>query len=125
MLILLNHLNFTNKWLLRLTLKKFILLDLVILIFFKILFEKIILRIFFFILVFRAEDSNTHRHLTEFIGLDVEIAIRYHYHEVLDIIGDLFTQMFKGLQKNFASEIETIRKQYNVEPFEFIEPAYD
>ena len=105
--------------------KKFILLDLVILIFFKILFEKIILRIFFFILVFRAEDSNTHRHLTEFIGLDVEIAIRYHYHEVLDIIGDLFTQMFKGLQKNFASEIETIRKQYNVEPFEFIEPAYD
>lgn len=73
--------------------------------------------------VFRAEDSNTHRHLTEFVGLDVEIAIKYHYHEVLDIIGDLFTQMFKGLQKNFASEIETIRKQYNVEPFQFIEPA--
>ena len=75
-------------------------------------------------LVFRAEDSNTHRHLTEFVGLDVEIAIKYHYHEVLDIIGDLFTQMFKGLQKNFASEIEAIRKQYNVEPFQFIEPAF-
>lgn len=62
--------------------------------------------------------------MTEFVGLDVEIAIKYHYHEVLDIIGDLFTQMFKGLQKNFASEIEAIRKQYNVEPFQFIEPAF-
>ncbi len=61
--------------------------------------------------------------MTEFVGLDVEIAIKYHYHEVLDIIGDLFTQIFKGLQKNFASEIEAIRKQYNVEPFQFIEPA--
>lgn len=61
--------------------------------------------------------------MTEFVGLHVEIAIKYHYHEVLDVIGDLFTQMFKGLQKNFASEIETIRKQYNVEPFQFIEPA--
>lgn len=51
--------------------------------------------------VFRAEDSNTHRHLTEFIGLDVEIAIKYHYHEVLDIIGNLFTSIFKGLEKKY------------------------
>lgn len=73
--------------------------------------------------VFRAEDSNTHRHLTEFIGLDVEIAIKYHYHEVLDIIGDLFTQIFKGLESQFAAEIATVRKQYPAEPFEFLEPA--
>lgn len=32
--------------------------------------------------VFRAEDSNTHRHLTEFVGLDLEMAFKYHYHEV-------------------------------------------
>lgn len=73
--------------------------------------------------VFRAEDSNTHRHLTEFIGLDVEIAIKYHYHEVLDIIGDLFTKIFKGLEENFANEIETVRKQYPSEPFQYLEPA--
>lgn len=48
-------------------------------------------------LVFRAEDSNTHRHLTEFVGLDLEMAFSYHYHEVVDTIGDLFTQIFKGL----------------------------
>ena len=32
--------------------------------------------------MFRAEDSNTHRHLCEFVGLDVEMAFKYHYHEV-------------------------------------------
>lgn len=73
--------------------------------------------------VFRAEDSNTHRHLTEFIGLDVEIAIKYHYHEVLDIIGDLFTSIFKGLEQNYSSEIETVRKQYPSEPFKYLVPA--
>lgn len=73
--------------------------------------------------VFRAEDSNTHRHLTEFIGLDVEIAIKYHYHEVLDIIGDLFIQIFKGLEERYSNEIETVRKQYPSEPFKFLEPA--
>lgn len=48
--------------------------------------------------VFRAEDSNTHRHLTEFVGLDLEMAFKYHYHEVLNTIGDTFTEMFKGLR---------------------------
>lgn len=35
--------------------------------------------------VFRAEDSNTHRHLCEFMGLDFEMAIYEHYYEVLDV----------------------------------------
>lgn len=33
--------------------------------------------------VFRAEDSFTHRHLCEFVGLDVEMEIKEHYSEVL------------------------------------------
>ncbi len=33
--------------------------------------------------VFRAENSNTHRHLTEFMGLDVEMTIFEHYYEIL------------------------------------------
>jgi len=32
--------------------------------------------------VFRAENSNTHRHLCEFHGLDLELAINEHYYEV-------------------------------------------
>jgi nondiscriminating aspartyl-tRNA synthetase len=73
--------------------------------------------------VFRAENSNTHRHLTEFVGLDLEMAFSYHYHEVVDTIGDLFTQIFKGLAERFATEIAIINKQYPCEPFEYVEPA--
>lgn len=32
--------------------------------------------------VFRAKDSNTHRHLCEFTGLDFEMEINEHYSEV-------------------------------------------
>ena len=32
--------------------------------------------------VFRAEKSFTHRHLTEFTGLDFEMCINEHYDEV-------------------------------------------
>jgi hypothetical protein len=49
--------------------------------------------------VFRAEDSNTHRHLTEFVGLDIEMAFNYHYHEVVEEIADTLVQIFKGLQE--------------------------
>lgn len=72
--------------------------------------------------VFRAEDSNTHRHLTEFVGLDLEMAFKYHYHEVLNTIGDTFTKMFKGLRDNYAKEIDAVSQQYKVEPFKFLEP---
>lgn len=72
--------------------------------------------------VFRAEDSNTHRHLTEFVGLDLEMAFKYHYHEVLDTIGNTFTAIFKGLRDQYAKEIEAVGQQYAVEPFKFLEP---
>jgi aspartyl-tRNA synthetase len=32
--------------------------------------------------VFRAEKSFTHRHLCEFVGLDLEMTFNEHYHEV-------------------------------------------
>lgn len=73
--------------------------------------------------VFRAEDSNTHRHLCEFVGLDFEMAFKYHYHEVLDLIGELFVGLFKGLQKEYSQEIETVNRQYAAEPFKFLEPS--
>ena len=72
--------------------------------------------------VFRAEDSNTHRHLTEFVGLDMEMAFSYHYHEVIDVIGNMFTDIFRGLEREYASEIETVRKQYPAEPFCYLDP---
>ncbi|EDN95597.1 hypothetical protein SS1G_11475 [Sclerotinia sclerotiorum 1980 UF-70] len=38
--------------------------------------------------VFRAEDSNTPRHLTEYTGLDLEMALEEHYHEALTLIDE-------------------------------------
>merc|ERR1719320_315857 len=72
--------------------------------------------------VFRAEDSNTHRHLTEFVGLDLEMAFKYHYHEVVDTIGDLFTHMFRGLKDKYSQEIATVAQQFPCEPFKFLDP---
>ncbi|KAK6485156.1 aspartate--tRNA ligase [Huso huso] len=73
--------------------------------------------------VFRAEDSNTHRHLTEFVGLDIEMAFNYHYHEVVDQIAATLVQIFKGLRDRFQTEIQTVNKQYPSEPFKFLEPT--
>lgn len=73
--------------------------------------------------VFRAEDSNTHRHLTEFVGLDLEMAFKEHYHEVVQTIGDLFIHIFKGLRDEYQTEIETVNKQFPSEPFKFLEPS--
>merc|ERR1719356_173712 len=72
--------------------------------------------------VFRAEDSNTHRHLTEFVGLDLEMAFKYYYHEVVDTIGDLFTMMFRGLRDRYSQEIATVAQQFPCEPFRFLDP---
>jgi len=48
--------------------------------------------------VFRAENSNTKRHLTEFTGLDFEMPIRTHYHEVLSFGESLMLFIFRQLQ---------------------------
>ena len=51
------------------------------------------------------------------------MAFRYHYHEVLDLIGEIFVELFKGLQKEYAREIEIVNRQYPAEPFKFLEPT--
>lgn len=73
--------------------------------------------------VFRAENSNTHRHMTEFMGLDLEMAFHYHYHEVLDVMDRLFVGIFKGLNTRFKRELEAIGQQFPFEPLQFLEPT--
>jgi aspartyl/asparaginyl-tRNA synthetase len=66
-------------------------------------------RVFEIAPVFRAENSYTHRHLTEFVGLDLEMVFEEHYHEVLELIEELFMFIFKGFESRYAKEIETVR----------------
>lgn len=67
--------------------------------------------------VFRAEDSNTNRHMTEFTGLDMEMAFQNHYHEVVDLLNQLFMFIFRELPKRYATEIETVRRQFPTDEF--------
>lgn len=69
--------------------------------------------------VFRAEKSFTHRHLCEFTGLDAEMQIKEHYYEILEIIGNLFNHIFRGLEARFAKELEVINEQFEFKPFKF------
>ncbi|CAL5872688.1 uncharacterized protein PFLUO_LOCUS6955 [Penicillium psychrofluorescens] len=62
--------------------------------------------------VFRAEDSNTHRHLTEFSGLDFEKTFRHHYHEVLEFAEDLLVFILSQLKERYADKIAIIQKSY-------------
>jgi len=61
--------------------------------------------------------------LTEFVGLDLEMAIYEHYHEVLDVLGNLFITIFEGLEAEYAAELEAVREQYPFEPFKFLKPT--
>ncbi|KAG8382000.1 hypothetical protein BUALT_Bualt05G0031000 [Buddleja alternifolia] len=70
--------------------------------------------------VYRAEDSNTHRHLCEFRGLDVEMEIKEHYSEVMDIIDRLFVAIFDHLNENCSKELEVIKRQYPFENLKYL-----
>ena len=70
--------------------------------------------------VFRAENSNTHRHLCEFVGLDMEMEIKEHYQEALDVLGDLFVYMFDGLKNGSAAHLEAVNAQYPFRPLRYL-----
>ncbi|XVF20431.1 hypothetical protein REPUB_Repub12eG0000100 [Reevesia pubescens] len=69
--------------------------------------------------VFRAEDSYTHRHLCEFTGLDVEMEIKKHYSEVMDIVDRLFVTLFDSLNERCKKELEAVGRQYPFEPLKY------
>jgi aspartyl-tRNA synthetase len=70
--------------------------------------------------VFRAEDSFTHRHLCEFTGLDVEMEIKKHYFEVMDVVDKLFVAMFDSLNTNCKKDLEAVANQYPFEPLKYL-----
>ena len=73
--------------------------------------------------VFRAEDSNTNRHLCEFTGLDFEMAIKEHYYEALGLMSELFLFIFDGITDRFQHEMKAISQQYPFEPIKYLRPT--
>ena len=62
--------------------------------------------------VFRAEDSNTHRHLTEYTGLDLEMSINSDYHEAMRIIDDLMKSIFEGVYSRCRKEVDIVKTRF-------------
>jgi len=73
--------------------------------------------------VFRAENSNTNRHLCEFTGLDMEMEFKDHYFEVLDLIGNLMVYLVENLKTRYARELSIINEQYPFEEFKISNPV--
>jgi len=73
--------------------------------------------------VFRAENANTPRHLTEFTGLDMEMSFNEHYHEVLDMMDGMFVFIFDGIASRFARELDIINAQYPFTPIVYKKPT--
>ncbi|KAF2273664.1 aspartyl-tRNA synthetase [Westerdykella ornata] len=71
--------------------------------------------------VFRAENSNTARHLTEFTGLDLEMEFQENYHEVMGLLEDLMLFIFKELNSRYKKETDLVRSVYHVEDFKLPE----
>ncbi|KAF4963413.1 hypothetical protein FSARC_8585 [Fusarium sarcochroum] len=69
--------------------------------------------------VFRAENSNTHRHLTEYTGLDLEMAIDTDYHEVIEFIDIFLKKVFQAVYS--SQELEVIRKRWPSGEFKWLE----
>ncbi|KAF4125267.1 aspartyl-tRNA synthetase [Geosmithia morbida] len=69
--------------------------------------------------VFRAENSNTHRHLTEYTGLDIEMAIEKDYHEVIYVIDDFLKAVFEAVYS--LPEIELLQKRWPSGEFKWLD----
>ena len=73
--------------------------------------------------VFRAENSNTRRHLCEFTGLDMEMVIEEHYDEILEVFSDLFIYIFDGINEHCKNELERVREQHPFEDLKYLRPT--
>lgn len=60
--------------------------------------------------VYRAEESNINRYLSEFVGLDLEMEIGASYTEVYVFVYNLLTGIFSHLKSECREELETIRR---------------
>ena len=69
--------------------------------------------------VFRAEDSNTARHMCEFTGLDFEMEVREHYHEVLKTLSEVFVYIFDQINQHCQAELAAVNSQYPFTPLKY------
>ena len=57
--------------------------------------------------------------MCEFTGLDFEMEIKQHYHEVLAILSDLFVYVFDQLNTTCQKELAAVQAQYPFKPLRY------
>jgi aspartyl-tRNA synthetase len=58
--------------------------------------------------VFRAENSKTNKHATEFTGFDLEFSGIKNYKDVMKVEEQMLTYMLKKVHKKYGKEIERV-----------------
>jgi aspartyl-tRNA synthetase len=69
--------------------------------------------------VFRAENSNTHRHLTEYTGLDIEMALTCNYRELMHTVDGVLKKIFEAMYS--MPEVEVVRQRWPSGPLVWLE----
>ena len=64
--------------------------------------------------VFRAEKSQTHRHLTEFVGLDAEMMIHASYTEVLNVLEHTLCSVLHALEHDARRDVDLAQTYFGV-----------
>ncbi|WFD32881.1 aspartate--tRNA ligase [Malassezia sp. CBS 17886] len=70
--------------------------------------------------VFRAENSNTARHMTEYTGLDLEMEVN-HYYDAVYLIDAMIKHIFRTLHKRCDAEVRRIQQHYPSTELLFLE----
>ena len=60
--------------------------------------------------------------MTEFTGLDLEMTFKDDYHEVLDVLEELFLHIFEGINSRCKSELEAVGSQFPFTKLRFETP---
>ena len=70
--------------------------------------------------VFRAENSNTARHLTEYTGLDLEMEIN-HYYDAMSLIDGMLKHIFTVLRDKYGHVLQVIRRHFPSTDLQWLE----
>ncbi|KAF9764290.1 putative aspartate--tRNA ligase, cytoplasmic [Nosema granulosis] len=73
--------------------------------------------------VYRAEESNINRYLSEFVGLDLEMEIETDYEGTIKFIYSVLSHIFGVLENEYGEELNTIKKYYAFEDFKYTKDA--
>jgi len=63
---------------------------------------------------FRAENSNTNRHVTEFTSFDGEMSWIENEEEVMEMIGRIIDHVLRGIKEGCRSQLEILGKEIDV-----------